>query len=297
VQHTNSNPLVSFLVPCFNYARYLTECIQSIQKQTFQNFEILILDDASSDETAQLATELTQADARISYFRHEKNIGHLNNYNFGLERAKGALVWLISADDALADADILECFVSTFEQHPKLGFAFCRVQCMDEHSQPYQKFIPNPQGVSLPLQPTVFKGRELFRQLIKANFVPAPSTIARKACYSQYGFFHPQLTHSGDWYNWLLFCLDWDVWFEPEAKVYYRKHQQNMHLTYEKPQHALENTLLCYQELEAFLKIHHYPQILIQQCEWARLQFMHKNGFALNLGQKLTRLSGKLWLQ
>ncbi len=295
MQNTPStNPQVSFLVPCFNYARYLSACIQSIQAQTFQDFEILILDDASTDETPQLADTLTKADARISYYRHDQNIGHLQNYNFGIERAQGDLIWLISADDALACPDVLAGFVQRFTQHPKLGFAFCRVQCMDADGQPYDKFIPNPRGVALPSQPKLFKGRELFPQLIKANFVPAPSTIARKACYEQYGLFHPQLTHSGDWYNWLLFCLDWDVWFEPATKVYYRKHQQNMHLTYEKPRHALENTLLCYQALEAFLIAQHYPGTLLQQSRLARLQFMHKNGFELTLSQKLTRITCKL---
>lgn len=287
------SPQVSFLVPCFNYARYLRACIQSIQAQTFQNFEILILDDASTDETPRLAAELRATDSRIAYFRHEQNLGHLKNYNFGIERAKGDLIWLISADDALADADVLSGFVQRFIQHPTLGFAFCRVQCMDADGQPYDKFIPNPETIALPSQPTLFKGHQLFRQLIKANFVPAPSTIARKACYEQYGLFHPQLTHSGDWYNWLLFCLDWDVWFEPAAKVYYRKHQQNMHLTYQKPRHALENTLLCYQALEAFLKTQNYPETLLQQSRSARLQFMHKNGFRMTLREKSRRIIGK----
>lgn len=298
MQDTRSKPLVSFLVPCFNYARYLPECIQSIQKQTFRDFEILILDDASTDETPQLANTLTKADSRISYHRHDKNIGHLQNYNFGLEQAQGELIWLISADDALASPDVLAGFVEAFERYPRLGYAFCRVQCMDADSQPYDKFIPNPQGgVSLPTQPTLFKGHDLYRQLIKANFVPAPSTIARKACYNQYGLFHPNLTHSGDWYNWLVFCLDWDVWFDPTAMVYYRKHQQNMHLTYEKPRYALENSLLCYTELEAFLNSKNYPVELVQQCQFARLQFMHKNAFSLNCREKLTRLYGKLLLK
>lgn len=291
------SPIVSFLVPCFNYAQFLRECIDSICSQSFQDFEILILDDASSDETPQLAKRFVEADSRVIYFRHEQNIGHLQNYNFGIDKAKGELIWLISADDVLADKDILATFIQSFEKYPKLGFAFCRVQCIDEQSQPYDKFIPNPESVFLPTRATLLRGHDLFRQLINSNFVPAPSTIARKACYTQFGMFHSQLTHSGDWFNWLQFTLDWDVWFVPEAKVYYRKHQQNMHLTYEKPRHALENTLLCYQELERFLIMHHYSRAFIWRCRFARLQYMHRHGFSMSLNDKLSRLGAKLFLK
>ncbi len=78
---------VSFLVPCFNYAAYLTNCIQSITRQSFQDFEILILDDASTDNTPQIVEVLQQTENRIRYFRHENNNGHLLNYNFGIEKS------------------------------------------------------------------------------------------------------------------------------------------------------------------------------------------------------------------
>ncbi len=206
-----------------------------------------------------------------------------------MKKAYGELIWLISADDALASESILADFVGQFQKNKKLGFAFCRVQCMDENSQPFDKFIPNPKSPHLPEKQTLFSAGELFGKLVQANFVPAPATIARKACYEQYGLFDLALTHSGDWLNWLLFCLDWDVWFDPSARVYYRKHQKNMHLTYEKPRHALENTLLCYRTLEKFLQEHHYSNSFLRQTRLARLNFMNKNGFPLSFSQKLSR--------
>jgi glycosyltransferase involved in cell wall biosynthesis len=287
-------PSVTFLVPCYNYARYLRECVASIQLQTLTDWELLILDDASTDETPELADSLAADDPRIRYYRHPENIGHLANYNDGIERAQGELIWLISADDCLASPTVAEEFLGQFQSNPKLGFAFCRVQCIDEHSTPYDKFIPRANYEHLPEQATLFEGHSFFGRLVKENFVPAPGAIARKRCYEQYGKFHMALTHSGDWYNWLLFALNWDVYYQPEAKVYYRKHQQNMHMTYAKPRQALENTLLCYTELQRYLKQGHYPAALQRKTELAKLQFMNKNGFRLSAPEKLSRMVGKL---
>lgn len=287
-------PVLTFLIPCFNYARYLPECVASIQAQSYTDWELLILDDASTDETPALAQELANQDNRIQYHRHPQNIGHLANYNEGIERAQGELIWLISADDCLAHPNVVEEFVNQFQANPKLGFAFSRVQCIDEHSQPYEKFIPRQGYEHLPTEASLLQGKDFFTMLLKENFVPAPGAVARKVCYKRVGNFHMALTHSGDWYNWLTFSLDWDVYYQPQAKVYYRKHQQNMHMTYEKPRHAIENTLLCYTELEQYLRQGHYPKELLHKTELAKLQFKRKNGFSLSLPEKLTRLTGKL---
>lgn len=285
---------LSFLVPCFNYGQYLSECINSIQNQTFQNWELIILDDASTDNTPEIAKALASEDSRIQYHRHPNNIGHLANYNVGIALAKGELIWLISADDCLTSPTIAKQFTDQFLKNKALGLAFCRIQCIDEHSAPYEKYIPRAGYNALPENSTTFAGHDFFSRLIKENFVPAPGAIARKSCYTSTGNFHPALTHSGDWYNWLLFSLDYDIYYEPEPSVYYRKHQHNMHLSYQKPRQALENTLLCYQELEQHLKNKEYPKRLQRQAKLARVLFMKKNGFALSFSENMLRLSRKL---
>ena len=288
------SPRVSFLVPTFNYARYLRECVDSIRKQTFADFELLILDDASTDETPELARALAAEDSRIRYVRREQNLGHLANYNDGIKQATGELVWLISADDALHSETILARFVEAFDRTPDLMLAFCRVQCIDENSKAYDKFIPRTDYVGLPDSSTLFEGTELARLLLKENFVASPGALTRKSCYEKHGYFHPELTHSGDWYNWLLFALDGKAWFEPEAAVYYRKHSANMHVTYEKPRHAQENTLLCYAELERHIKEGDFPPSVLWWATLAKLQYKKKHGFKLNAAEKVMRFCGKL---
>src|SRR5216684_5652724 len=93
------NPKVSFVIPCYKLAHLLPECVNSILSQTYQDFEVLIMDDCSPDHTPEVARSFR--DARVKHIRNEPNLGHLKNYNKGIELARGQYVWLISADDCL----------------------------------------------------------------------------------------------------------------------------------------------------------------------------------------------------
>src|ERR1035437_3064217 len=118
-----AKPLVSFIVPCYKLAHYLTECVDSILDQSFQDFEVLVMDDCSPDNTPQVASGIK--DERVRYFRNNANLGHLRNYNVGIERARGKYLWLISADDRLRSRRILQRYVEALETDELIAFAFC----------------------------------------------------------------------------------------------------------------------------------------------------------------------------
>jgi len=92
-------PAVSFVVPCFNLAHLLPECVNSILRQSYGDFEVLIMDDLSPDDTAAVAKSFS--DPRVTYVRNDRNLGHLRNYNKGISLSRGRYIWLISADDYL----------------------------------------------------------------------------------------------------------------------------------------------------------------------------------------------------
>ena len=100
------SPKVSFLVPCYNLAHLLPVCINSILNQTFDDLEVLIMDDCSPDDTPRVA--MSFKDSRVVHIRNEPNLGHLKNYNKGISLAKGDYVWLISADDFLRCTSVVE---------------------------------------------------------------------------------------------------------------------------------------------------------------------------------------------
>ena len=86
-------PNVSFVIPCFKLAHLLSECISSILSQSYSDFEVLVMDDCSPDNTKEVAQSFR--DQRVKYIRNECNLGPLRNYNKGINLAIGKYVWLI----------------------------------------------------------------------------------------------------------------------------------------------------------------------------------------------------------
>ena len=130
-----SLPIISIIVPVYNTERYLSECLNSIIAQTYQNIEIVIVDDASTDNSCRIITEFQRRDDRIKCFRHEKNGGISKARNTGLKHSTGTYIAWCDSDDVLhpqyieylytilidEDADFVECqCVSDYEFSPSV---------------------------------------------------------------------------------------------------------------------------------------------------------------------------------
>lgn len=213
------NPRVTFVVPCYKLAHLLPECVNSILSQSYQDFEVLIMDDCSPDNTPEVARSFN--DPRVQQIRNEPNLGHLRNYNKGISLARGEYIWLISADDRLRSTNALEQYVQLMDAHPGVGYIFCAGIGLDN-------------GVETGLckysvvseHETIFKGHDFLRKLLYANVVLASSGMVRRVCYEQHGAFPLDLPFAGDWYLWCLFALHFDVGYVAEPMVNYRDHHQ-----------------------------------------------------------------------
>lgn len=215
-------PRVTFLVPCYKLGHLLPKCVTSILEQTYEDFEIIVLDDSSPDATPDVARSFK--DPRVHHIRNEVNLGHLANYNQGIHRARGEYVWLISADDSLRRPYVLDRYVDLLQRQPSVGYVFCpTVRLVDEREE-------GVMGFTAPARTDrIFPGRAFLRDhLMVSNCVPAPSTMARKACYEQISLFPPDLPYSGDWYLWCLFALHCDVGYFADPMVYRRYHNRNI---------------------------------------------------------------------
>lgn len=214
-------PLVTFVVPCYKLAHYLAECVDSILAQTYENFEVLIMDDCSPDHTAEVARGFR--DPRVKHIRNEPNLGHLRNYNKGIEMARGKYVWLISADDRLRAPHALSRYVEVMESHPKVAYACCSaVEIRSGQETGTAKY-----SLMAPAD-SIFNGHQLLKRLLYANTIVAPSGMVRKSCYEAHGVFPLDLPYAGDWYLWCLFALHHDAAFFAEPMVAYRMHDQSM---------------------------------------------------------------------
>jgi glycosyltransferase involved in cell wall biosynthesis len=218
----NMIPKVSFIVPCYKLGHLLAECVESILSQSYRDFEILIMDDKSPDNTPEVAGSFR--DPRVRHIRNEPNLGHLSNYNKGISLARGEYIWLISADDRLRSAQVLERYVGLLDRAPNVGFVFC----------PAMRLIDDCEAGVMPYSlvsdsDAVFGGHNfLVQHLLFANVVPAPAAMARKKCYERMNSFPLDLPHTGDWYLWSMFSLYFDVGFFAEPMVNRRFHTSNM---------------------------------------------------------------------
>ena len=117
-----STPLISIILPTYNSAKFLEKAVESALDQTFSDFELIIVDNASSDSTTELIRKFS--DQRIKYIRYAENIGMVNNINKGLGLACGKLGVILCADDHWNSA-FLERSVRTQESNPGLTFTNC----------------------------------------------------------------------------------------------------------------------------------------------------------------------------
>jgi glycosyltransferase involved in cell wall biosynthesis len=202
-------------------AHLLRECIESILCQTYGNFEVLIMDDCSPDNTGEVAQSFY--DPRVKYIRNDTNLGHLRNYNKGINLTRGKYVWLISADDYLRRSYILERYVSLLDRNPHVGYAFC-------------PGVGVRNGLETDMvgwaihwsRDRIIDGHVFLKELLSDNKIVAASGMARRECYERISFFPLNMPWAGDWYLWCVFALYFDVGYFAEPMVCYREHDLSM---------------------------------------------------------------------
>lgn len=130
-----TKPLVSVCIPTFNAAHQLPNSLGSALSQTYSNLEILIFDNASSDDTERVVQKLSVDDLRIRYFRHSSNVGMSRNFNACIERVNGDYIKFICADDAL-EPECVERMVQVMSAHLEVSLVGCARQMVDRNLLP-----------------------------------------------------------------------------------------------------------------------------------------------------------------
>jgi glycosyltransferase involved in cell wall biosynthesis len=130
-------PLVSIGLPVYNGGRYLTEALDGLLGQTFGDFELIVCDNASTDDTEAIAREAAARDRRVRYVRHPENIGALPNANLAFALGRGRYYALAAHDDRHAP-DFLETLVGALEARPEAVLAYGRKALIDDDGRPFR---------------------------------------------------------------------------------------------------------------------------------------------------------------
>ncbi|KHL01256.1 glycosyltransferase family 2 protein [Sinomonas humi] len=214
--------LVSVVVPCYKYGHFLGDSVGSVLAQDDVDVEVIIVDDASPDDSVAVARELAAADDRVRVIAHDRNSGHIATYNEGLAQGTGDYLVLLSADDALGPGALARA-VSLMESRPNVGFTYGTVTRIEGE-------IPHASDRSGKVR--IWDGHVwLSRRCRRAtNCIFSPEVVMRRSLYARVGPYRKDLPHTGDLAMWLRAAALSDVAFigGPPA-AFYRVHGSNMH--------------------------------------------------------------------
>lgn len=218
-----SRPSVSVVIPCYNYGRFLAEAVASALDQQGLDVDVLIVDDASTDDSAEVALRLAAADSRVDVLVHETNRGHIATYNDGLAKARGDYLTLVSADDLVAP-DALNRAIALMEAHPRVGLVYGFPESFSDRA---------PRRRDRVRSWTVWRGQDWLRGVVArgGNPIMSPEVVLRRAAWQEVGGYDARLPHSADLAAWLQAASRWDVGrVNGPAQAFYRVHGANMHL-------------------------------------------------------------------
>ena len=202
--------IISVIIPAYNAERTILETIASVQKQTLSNFELIVINDGSTDRTLELLNLVE--DSRIKIFSYT-NGGLPTARNRGISRATGEFLAFLDADD-LWTPDKLELQLAALEQHPDAGVAYSWTSFMEEKEG----------SLSLKACEPVFFEGNVYANLLVGDFIyNGSNTLIRKQAIESTGEFDPTLKSCEDWDYWLRLAARWHFVVDPKHQILYRR--------------------------------------------------------------------------
>ena len=184
---------VSIILPTYNGSRFIQRSIESILLQSFADFELLVIDDGSTDSTAEIIQEATRSDSRIVYLKNEKNLGIQKTLNKGLRAAKNEYIARIDDDDLWVDEDKLKKQVEFLDTHPDYVLVGTGVIIQNEEGAELFSFL-NPQT-----------DEEIRKKILGKNCFTHSSVMFRKSAAIKFGGYDEsqETRHIEDYDLWL----------------------------------------------------------------------------------------------
>lgn len=282
-------PRVSVLVPCYNYGHYIAQTLTSLLEQTLPDFEILVVDDASTDNTPEVLARFS-GDPRLRILRNETNKGNVRSFNDAVKLLRGRYWSLVSADDYCIRPDALERQVALFESDPRVGMVYSAYNVVDDTGIRTTITTWPEEGVH--------DGMDEFRKLMWGNYVLHSGTMLRRDVHDLQGGqspFDPRLPNCGDWDLWLRAAVKHRIGYVAEPLYAYRMHQSNMQFTHFTPGHQASQNVLVIERAFAELPADAPADIL--RCREAALQhaYLQTAWFHLFNGKRLRAWQGLAW--
>ena len=252
-----NNPLVSIIVPCYNQAQYLPEALQSVLDQTYTDWECIIVNDGSPDNTETVAQEWVEKDARFVYLKKE-NGGLSKARNSGIEMAVGEFILPLDADD-LISKDYLSLSLKAFEKDDLLKVVYCKAEKFGNETGKWQLLDFSLENLAI-------------------NNLIFCSAIFRKKEWQKIGGYDPKMIYGWeDWEFWIsmlknggkVICLE-------ETGFYYRTKPNSMQTQIKEEQEKYLLDYLSIKHANFFVKQYGSFKKMKQELEQNNLEYEHK---------------------
>jgi glycosyltransferase involved in cell wall biosynthesis len=228
---------VSVIVPNYNHSRFIEQRIESVLNQTYSDFDLLILDDMSSDNSREIIERYRQNPrVRIEYNTENSRSTYLQ-WKKGITLTSSEYIWIAESDD-YADRDLLNCLVERLNAHPRAGLAVCESVIVDEANNElgiYGRDFRIGSGFgafSLPIirEDFVQHGRDYCQNyMVPWNTIPNVSGVLfRRLALVAIGGPVTEMRLCGDWHTYCKILMQFDICRESKALNYFRTHKSNV---------------------------------------------------------------------
>ncbi len=207
-------PEVSIVMPVLNGERYIAEAIDSVLAQTYTDYELVLVDDGSTDRTREIVESYT-ARLRVRYVTHPVRQGISRSVNDGVRSSSGRYITFLDHDDAWMP-EMLAVQVGHLAKHPEAGMVHADFQTIDSNGAILEESVARCRNRKRP------SGR-VFRELFFDSFIVAVGAVIRKECFDRFGGFDETL-HWGDYHLWLRIAREYEIHYTPRVLAKYRQH-------------------------------------------------------------------------
>ena len=205
-------PKISVIIVTYNRADLLPKAVASVLAQNYRDFELLIIDDGSTDVTEAYASGLMLRDARVKYFKNEFNLDIAKSRNRGVAIAHGEYIAMLDSDDYWIDKDKLKLQAAFLDKNPAVGLIGTAIRCEDEHGRVLKEDI------------YATEDKEIRSRLLLKNQIAQSSVLFRKSLFVKAGGYDEALRIGEDYDLWLKMGNILEFANSPEVTVAYLVH-------------------------------------------------------------------------
>lgn len=220
---SKGNPKVSVIIPNFNHGKFLGQRIDSVLEQTFQDFEVIILDDCSPDNSREIMERYRKHPkvSRIVYNDANSN-NTFKQWNKGIGLAAGEFIWLAESDD-YCEPSFLSELVPPLLSNPNVVLCYCQSMFFSDSGKIL--FITEESEIH-----SIINGKDFaLERMMGLNGIPnASMAVFRKSVFENIPDDYTNMRYCGDWMFWTYICLQGDVSVSGKVLNYYRRHDNNV---------------------------------------------------------------------